>query len=383
MSREKPLQADVIIAGAGIAGLWILNLLKRRGYNALLLETDHIGGGQTIAAQGIIHSGLKYMLAEKMTGPARSLADMPQRWREALAGKGEVDLSAVNVAAGTQHLLIPKGFTGGFLKTMAEKTLGDSVREMAPDLWPLSLKSAGFKGSVLAMNETVLDVPAVIRALAEPYRHCIRKADINDLEAEAEVFIFTAAAGNEKIAKRRGHEKKLKSRARPLLMGMLKPAPFSLFTHLVGASEKPVATVTTHKAADGTLVWYVGGQVAERPGDSNPGDVLQAMKDAFKKYMPGVDLGGMEWAVLPIDRVEGQGGAKAWLPDMPTVRAVDDCLYCWPTKLTFAPMLGDMVMDHLEKNGLQSSCHQSDWSFLPEVDYALPPWDKVKWIKQD
>jgi glycerol-3-phosphate dehydrogenase len=59
---------DLIIFGAGIAGLWTLNHFRGLGYNAILLETDSIGCGQTIAAQGIIHSGLKYAPHSRATG---------------------------------------------------------------------------------------------------------------------------------------------------------------------------------------------------------------------------------------------------------------------------------------------------------------------------
>ena len=50
---------DIIIFGGGIAGLWLLNRLHNEGYQAILLETEALGGSQTIASQGIIHGGLK------------------------------------------------------------------------------------------------------------------------------------------------------------------------------------------------------------------------------------------------------------------------------------------------------------------------------------
>src|SRR3546814_1445364 len=45
---------DVVILGAGIAGLWTYARLRRAGYDALLCAQGAIGGGQTIAAQGKI-----------------------------------------------------------------------------------------------------------------------------------------------------------------------------------------------------------------------------------------------------------------------------------------------------------------------------------------
>ena len=64
------IDVDVAIVGGGIAGLWIANLLLRRGINVALCEADAVGGSQTGAAQGIIHSGAKYALDRAAT-PAR------------------------------------------------------------------------------------------------------------------------------------------------------------------------------------------------------------------------------------------------------------------------------------------------------------------------
>jgi glycine/D-amino acid oxidase-like deaminating enzyme len=79
--------ADIVIVGAGIAGLWTFHRLKKRGYDVLLLEKDSIGGDQTIASQGIIHSGLKFAIAGKISTLARSISAMPDIWRTALKGE--------------------------------------------------------------------------------------------------------------------------------------------------------------------------------------------------------------------------------------------------------------------------------------------------------
>ena len=57
--------ADVVIIGGGVAGLWTLDQLVREGHRAVLLESSRLGEGQTVAAQGIIHGGLKYSLSGK------------------------------------------------------------------------------------------------------------------------------------------------------------------------------------------------------------------------------------------------------------------------------------------------------------------------------
>ncbi|MCB1650591.1 MAG: FAD-dependent oxidoreductase [Alphaproteobacteria bacterium] len=377
---------DIVIFGAGIAGLWAFNRFKRAGYDVLLLESDAIGGTQSMASQGIIHSGLKYAFAGKINKLAQSISAMPDLWRAALKGQGDTDLSAAHVNASSQYLLIPSGLMGGLIKLVTRQALGNNVHEVAPADWPEEIRQSGFKGSVVFMDEPVLDISSVIRALAEPYKDSIRQIDTPDdpfgfLERRninPRHIIFSAAGSNHPIASASKQDHGLQTQARPLLMGMLKPAPYPLYAHLVGNSDKPVATITTHTDKDGALVWYLGGGAAERAKDAPPEEVYKAVRKGFAKYLPNVDLSQVQWAVLPVDRIEGKSGIDGWMPDTPTIHSHDNIHYCWPTKLTFAPLLADRLM---EKIDTPPSGHTTDWDFLPEVSYAAAPWDKAQWTK--
>ncbi len=124
--------------------------------------------------------------------------------------------------------------------------------------------------------------------------------------------------------------------------------------------------------------------MAERAKDSDPSEVYTAIRKAFAKYMPSLDLSAIQWASFPIDRIEGKSKTGGWLPDTPTIHEAGNALYCWPTKLTFAPLLANMVMKKIENAGIKPSSQQTtDWSFLPEADYATAPWDSVKWTKDN
>lgn len=68
---QEALKLDALIIGGGVAGLWLLNRLRNEGYQALLLEQEALGTGQSIASQGMIHGGIKYALGESSPGPAR------------------------------------------------------------------------------------------------------------------------------------------------------------------------------------------------------------------------------------------------------------------------------------------------------------------------
>ncbi len=376
---------DVLIIGAGIAGLWTFNHLKSLGYDVLLLEKQSIGCGQTIAAQGIIHSGLKFSLAGKVNTLAKTISAMPDRWRDALQGNGQVDLSAAYLSAESQHLLIPSGFFGGLTKLVTQKALGQNVHNIPNTQWPENLKQSGFKGSLIHMGEPVLDVPSTIRALAKPYENCIKKITSNDVDEfikqhniVPKVKIFTSAAHNEKHAIEQKANHGLQTQHRPLLQGMMKNAPFPLFAHLVGKTDKPVVSITTHKLNNGTLIWYLGGGVAERDKDANPLDVYEQSVQAFAKYLPNVDFTKAEWAALPIDRVEGKSKTDSWMPDTPTIHETDGALYCWPTKLTFAPLLGNMVLNKLQKRNITPSKTQTSFEQLQPVEYTKTPWQKIE-----
>jgi len=393
---NKTYHTDIIIFGAGIAGLWTFHRLKRMGYNPLLLETDTIGGGQTIAAQGIIHSGLKYAFAGKVNKLAQSISTMPNLWREALAGRGDVDLSAAQLLTDSQFLMIPSGLMGGLLKLVTRQILGESVRECERSQWPKNIEATGFDGSVVFMDEPVLDVPSVLRALADPYRESIRSIDWDDVEILSESgqihstliggkkimadrYIFTAAGSNHEIAQTLGHDKGLKTQKRPLVQGMMKNAPYELYVHLVGPSDKPVATITTHKSSDGRWVWYIGGAAAERDLQASAQEVYNAILEAFSTYVPSIDLSEISWSTVPIYRVEGRSDTQGWMPDTPVIHDVENALYCWPTKLTFAPMLSDMLLEKLKD--VEPHEQIQDWGFLPQADYTKAIWDEAIWTK--
>src|SRR5690606_13154219 len=94
---SQALSTDVLIVGGGIAGLWLNARLRRAGFATLLVEKGSLGGGQSVKSQGIIHGGTKYALHGALTGSSEAIAAMPGRWREALAGAGELDLSGVRL----------------------------------------------------------------------------------------------------------------------------------------------------------------------------------------------------------------------------------------------------------------------------------------------
>ncbi len=382
---------DIVIFGAGIAGLWTLNRLRLAGYDAILLTDKGIGHGQSLSSQGIIHSGLKYTLAGKVNKLAKTISVMPQRWIDSIYGKGDIDLTDTIIASQSQIMMIPSGFMGGIVKMLTQKTFSNDVHEiqLSDDL-----KNAGFDGSAIRMNEPVLDIPSVIHNLStahvgrifqvEPHKVSFSKnADglitaikYEDTTLHPSHVLFTAAAGNKLYAEALGHEQTFETQKRPLQMGFMKPAPFELFAHFVGKSDKPVATITTHTDENGDMVWYFGGQVSERATSANASETIEACKNALAKYLPALDISAMEWSTLPINRVEGKCKKRGFMPDTPSIHHESNVTYAWPTKLTFAPMLADEIMAHYDHVNLPPSDTHENWSActLPHASRSKPVW---------
>jgi len=116
---SQSLSTDILIVGGGIAGLWLNARLRGLGYSTLLVENASLGGGQSLKSQGIIHGGAKYALHGALTGASEAIADMPRRWRDALAGQGELDLSGVRLLSEAHYLWSPGSLAGNLTSFFA------------------------------------------------------------------------------------------------------------------------------------------------------------------------------------------------------------------------------------------------------------------------
>ena len=104
-SSKDRTRIDVAIVGGGIAGTWLLRLLSQQGYNAILLERNELGCGQTLASQGMIHGGLKYALTGLLSNESEAIAEMPLRWRNCLHSKeGEIDLRGTKILSNNYYM---------------------------------------------------------------------------------------------------------------------------------------------------------------------------------------------------------------------------------------------------------------------------------------
>ena len=387
----ESLSTDVLILGGGIAGLWLNARLRQQGFATLLVEKASLGGEQSVKSQGIIHGGAKYALHGALTGASEAIADMPRRWREALAGNGELDLRGVRLLSDAHYLWSPGTLAGNLTSFFASKAVRGRVDQVKGDALPPALQHPKFKGKVYRLAELVLDVPSLITRLAElagdsllagrevaPLREDGQLVGlvIDGRAVRAQRIVLSAGAGNQALLEALGLSQPAMQR-RPLHMVMVKaPSLKPLYAHCLGAGPKPRVTVTSHPAADGQWVWYLGGDLAEADGVArNEAEQIAAAEQELRQLLPWIDLSTAQWATLRVDRAEpAQSGLVR--PDNAFLAEQDRLLVGWPTKLALAPDFADRVLAVFERDGVRPSANPP-LPALPRPTVAQPAWEEL------
>lgn len=379
---------QIAIIGGGISGLWLLNLLRNKGYQALLFEKDALGGQQTFASQGMIHGGLKYALSGFTTTASETIASMPKVWRICIEGKGDIDLSGLELLSENYYLFSDAAISSKVTAFFASKSLKARINSLDRKDFPSVFKSEKFRGRLYRLQDIVLNTPALIETLRNKYRSYIFQCApivqhheghitgllLNNNEAlHADRYIFAAGNGNAQLIENTPLAQ-VSMQLRPLQQVMVKGNLPSIFAHAVSlmAGSKPRVTFTSHPLQDGQTVWYLGGNLAEQGVGKDPETLIEDAKKEMAVLLPWVDLTDTTWATLNIDRAEPAQSTHA-RPDFPFVEAKDNAMVCWPTKLTLCPMLGDQVLEKL--NTTQFAHREETLPQLPLAPIARTPWE--------
>lgn len=385
------ISTDVLIVGAGAAGLWLNARLRRQGFSTVVVESACLGGGQSLKSQGIIHGGAKYALHGALSGASEAIADMPRRWRESLAGKGELDLSSVRLLSEAHYLWSPGTLAGNLTSFFASKAVRGRVDQVKGEDLPPALQNPKFKGKVYRLAELVIDVPSLLDRLAELAGdsllagHVIEPLHdgseliglrVDGYDIIAQRVVFSAGAGNAELLNALGVPQPTMQR-RPLHMVMVKaPTLKPLYAHCLGGGPKPRITVTTHPAADGQWVWYLGGDIAEAEGVArDPAEQIAVAKKELANLLPWIDLSQAQWATLRVDRAEPtQSGLTR--PDNAFLNQQGRLMVGWPTKLALVPDFADRVLATLAHDGIHPT-PQPALPALPRPPRAVPIWDQL------
>ena len=387
---SQPLKLDVAIFGGGIAGLWALSRLLRQGFNAHLFECHQVGGGQSIASQGIIHGGTKYALTGKLTGASEAIREMPTIWSQCLAGKGEIDLSEVKVNSSHQLLWTQaslKSKVGGFF---ASKVMSSRMTKLQSDEVPQIFRDAKFKGTVYSLDEQVLDPKSLFQCLFNQLSECISfyiadqlafnsecngQFKIDERSFDAKTIVFAAGEGNEYLLKNAGLNQPLMQR-RALHMPMVRSLSLPQLTaHALGDGTVPRMTITANTDKAENVVWYLGGKIAEEGVSYTADELIQKAKDELNSLLPWMDWRSMQWSTLMINRAEPLM-AHGSRPDRPHVQSNNKIITAWPVKLAFAPLVAKEIEDQVRGLGVEPS-HSKVMTDLPKPPLSNLPWDEV------
>jgi glycine/D-amino acid oxidase-like deaminating enzyme len=389
------LNVDIAIVGGGIAGLWLLSHLRARGYGVLLIEGGRLGQGQTILSQGIIHGSSGYTLIQADDGTIRVVSNTPATWRECLAGTGELDLSGVRQLTQQQYLWIPTPRLPGLLGRLTNRFRRNPAASATEgDHYLAMLSRLGLSGSIYRLDEPVLDVASLLQTLADAWRDAIvlnqefvvlasdgtitlRAPDQEPVIVRPSWCVFTAGISNTASV-----WAPVQVRTLHMVMVRGQHLPDSLYAHCLGDKPVPRLTITSHRAANGAIVWYLGGRLAEEGSRRRSEHQIRETRRELARLLPALDLADTEFTTLRTRRAEVLPTNRK-LTGKPGIFQTGKVIVAWPVSLTMAPLLAEAVVKRLERGGLRpNAAHLERLADWPRPQVAAYPWDDERLVWQ-
>lgn len=364
-AARTPLNTDALIIGGGVAGLWLQHRLLAAGHSAVLLEQHRLGGSQTGATQGVIHGGLRYLLGGRLTRSTDRIATMPERWRQCLEGRGEIDLRGVRVLADTCHLWTVGSPASALASLLSSQALGGRVMPLARRHHPPCFRDPRFHGTVYAIDEMVLDPASLVRELATPnldltlqldavasrLRRCQGGFELltPNRRLQARRLLLAAGSGNPELLSALGLSPP-RMRQRPLHQVCVRlRSPLPIYGHCVTnlSAVQPTVTVTSHPLGPEQWLLYLGGQLAVAGAARSEQAQIEAAQEVVAAALPWLMPHLSDWRTQRIDRLEPADPVhEAAQQERPFLHQVEDVLSVWPTRLSLVPDLGDHVIGH-------------------------------------
>jgi len=377
----KTINADVIILGGGIAGLWLHHRLNDMGLYALLVDNASLGGGQTLSSQGIIHGGAKYTLHGMLSNAASAIAHMPARWQQCLDGHGDINLSNTKVLSQHQLMWSTQSVSSKVTSFFSSKALNGKMQPIDKTQYPEFFTHKTFKGHLYQLNEPVLDVPSLMQNLSAQWRHrtlracpsekdnrqscytfnytrdektrspaiqsVIIESHLGPVKVTTKELVLSSGEGNEALLQQLDIQQYAMQR-RPLKMVLAKGASLpTIYAHGIGASTKPIITISSHTHSDGDTVWYMGGNIAEDGVNSSDNQLIQHTQHTLNKALPWLETQNLEWATHSVNRAE-PAQKNLLRPDTAFVESDHNIHIAWPTKLALTPDLSDKVIAKMQ-----------------------------------
>ena len=339
-----------------MAGLFAMHALRRAGHSVCLVERSALGDGQSVCAQGIVHGGVKYSLGGLVSGSARAIEGMPERWL-AMADSGkEFDLTAAPPLARHMWLWRSEGVAGAFAMVGARLSLRARPESVDAADRPALLRAV--RGDVLRLPEPVFDPVATLGALLEPVKPWVALGEARpspdgsvavtlgsrSFTLRPRCAILCAGSGNAALRGEFGLASGL-MQLRPLHQAMVRGPLPEFHGHCVDGLATRV-TVTSSTLPGGERVWHIGGKLAEEGVSRDARAQRMHALAEMRAVLPAVDFSACSWATYAVNRAEREQ-PKGTRPEDACVEADRAgemaVLTVWPTKMALAPAAADMV----------------------------------------
>lgn len=377
-----PIRIDVLIIGGGIAGLWLLDDLLGRNYSALLVESKALGTGQTVASQGILHSGFKHSAVGRKDAFVNNLRSMLSLWRECLDGMRQPDLHLV--ARRSEYCCVWRTDTIASYMGQLGARLGlqGGMEIVARENIPLPLAN---RDGVFRLKEQVIDPASLVSVLAMRNRKRIIQADVRIADHSAgktavitspdkmracefkpEMTVLTAGEGNSALREAFGLSGKLMAHL-PLRILTLRGDLPDLNGFCIEKMHAKVV-VTTQRISRQEAVWQVATESAH-PDD--PADFEPFAMNELRNALPGFDWPAVAIGSYCANRAEPL--IKDKRPSDVYASVEGNVITAWPTKLVLAPRLAEQIYARLPPPSVQADfADLAGWPFPPIANF---PWD--------
>lgn len=403
-------ETDALIFGGGAAGLWTLNSLVSHGYDALLVENAELGRGQTIATQGIIHGGGKYILFDskgassfaKRWASMETVRDMPAIWDKHFDSSNK-DLP--NLSQGVKQsdgcYFYRSVNDSGFWRPLAFECL--SRFALQTPLERIAVRDApGFLAKsarrIYFLRERTVEARSLLHSLASPFSERIIYSDsiifehdrvkVRDrfdrkrFNIKPKVIILAAGSGNEFLAGMFGIRAEMQRR--PLRQAYIGHPELPDFQAHCIDGQQTRATFTTHPSRTYEKVWQIGGTIAEAGVKQEKDEFERHIKDELSKILPGFNIPKDAYiGFFDVDRAEpatSEGQRPSGIGLHKQVIDTQTGLYAlvaFPTKLVMAPQLAREVESEMVSLGTFPDLRNQRAPFKARTPViAKYPWDE-------
>lgn len=384
VDANKP-DVDVLIAGAGVAGLLLAFELTKLGYSCLVVEKEGIAARQSGHSHGYLHAGYIYLRGNRRL--VSQLNDAREKWKSYLQEIG-------GIQAITQHSII--GFENSTSANSALQAWRYSdldVNEIERASFPVELFASEAVSRAFKTDEPSYDFPeflsnlannlpinSIVKAELRSFKLCGNAISSVEIECDGAIrsitprfLVLCAGEGNGEIIDASLGKHRSISKIRTSYMMIIEGERLSDLS-LIMPENQFYGHFMVSRPGSGNTRWLlsnylsVGGAVGLNERASRLWST--SMLRVVTKLFPRLPLEKLRFGVYPAPKAEYRRDPE-YLPDGKVIEnfGIENLSAVWPTKLTLSPLIVNDVADQIQRTLNQPS--KSELSFNGPVLKAL------------